>query len=549
MKIFKVFLLMLWVSVPLYAQRIFRMRPINISITNVSDSYTEFGITGLPGNMNGDNPLYKMNNELFVKSKFRSAPAVQADVSLFGATFEGSAALINGVPFKSMQTGHHTFQLPISNEDIRNVSFLAPGALQNFGVTSGVGALNFNVKPKNEVLLGFGSFGDFDVYAGNGTSKVEYRRSDGYSKNTDYRLLSALVENKSILAGLLYKDFGAQDFYAPFNSFERISRFFLSGKTHSLDFKAGVLRDEFELKRDNPDFYKNIHNSYNLFLRTGKSFRLLTGKINTNLSGNYTYLDSRGEGYSTGMGFRNNLDVVLSCFSNIRNIEIGADLKENNKYGLALEPNIAVSFTKGSVIDKFTASYTRREPSFTERFYKDPVHYSNSSLLPEKNLQIQNVMRYKIIKSLLTYRNSSDAIDWVFNNSKGKYYSKNLDYQYIGFFLFTDLLKNKYIKIDLNYALQEYFNEVENTKYLFKEPKNKLSIVWQFKKKLNISGSFYSDNNIGFDHILSNLYLSKRFHSQKIALNIDNLFNIVYNYPTGLRAQPRNINVRYSYGF
>ena len=63
---------------------------------------------------------YAMNVDI----RQRGGQGVQADISIRGGTFEQVLVMLNGVKMNDPQTGHHTFNIPVSLEQIKCIEVI-----------------------------------------------------------------------------------------------------------------------------------------------------------------------------------------------------------------------------------------------------------------------------------------------------------------------------------------------------------------------------------------------------------------------------------------
>jgi len=146
------------------------------------------------------------------------------------------------------------------------------------------GTINVITSRPERSDLRFGAgIGNFGVNQQNGSASLLWRRFDtelsaerdfpsGFRPDRDYRNLSLLsstgaqtdLGRSQLMLAYGDKPYGADQFYGPFNSWERTKSWFtgfqqdLGGKTE-FDFGFRRHTDEFVLFRDNPSVYENNH--------------------------------------------------------------------------------------------------------------------------------------------------------------------------------------------------------------------------------------------------------------------------------------------------
>ena len=284
---------------------------------------------------------YQTVNDLLKSSagvdvRQRGAFGMQTDISMRGGTYNQVAVLLNGINITDPQTGHNSFDFPVSLDDIDHIEIIEGPAARIYGTSAMVGAVNIVTKGHVQSPY-FVSTGDADLSgriwtreenrkARSLSSRVEggsfgylnldgsYYTSDchafhnialgisqskGYSKcaagtpNTDFNSAKLFYNgarewtsrNLSWQAGLSYKGFGSSTFYSPKydNQYESSFKTFVAVRSEGrglLHITPAIYwnhgEDRFELFRGEPDKYPfNYHK---------------TNVIGANLNG---YVDSR----------------------------------------------------------------------------------------------------------------------------------------------------------------------------------------------------------------------------------------------------------------
>ena len=214
----------------------------------------------------------------------RAPGGVQADLTIRGSTFEQTLVLMNGLRMNDVQASHHNLDLPLPASAIERIEVL-PGSGSTFYGTDAVGGtVNFITGPPrySEAQAGaaIGNFGTNQetMSAGFVANRIDEQLSvardfsTGFMPDRDYRSLTIFSNTGAqtalgrslIMLGLGDKPFGANQFYGPYDSWERTKSWF-SGLKQDLgaktEFDFGYRRhtDEFILVRDDPSFYENNH--------------------------------------------------------------------------------------------------------------------------------------------------------------------------------------------------------------------------------------------------------------------------------------------------
>ena len=223
-----------------------------------------------------------------VDVKPRGPNGVQADVSIRGASFEQTLILIDGVKITDPQTGHHNMNIPLVLADIEKVEILKGPGSRLYGPNAFGGVINIITKEANlqDISLSaiYGSHNFYDGQAsvalpfgsGGGRLSVSKSTSDGYRENTDFDISTISLNSHTYLAntklnvsaGYTDKEFGANSFYTPAfpDQWERTKTLFARSsvqfKSANFTIEPGISwrrnKDEFMLKREDPDFYHNL---------------------------------------------------------------------------------------------------------------------------------------------------------------------------------------------------------------------------------------------------------------------------------------------------
>jgi iron complex outermembrane receptor protein len=189
------------------------------------------------------------------------------------------------------------------------------------------------------------------------------------------------------------RDFGAADFYAPFQSYEKtrtttIAAGWVRGTgrfTIDPRFHARRHTDDFILKRDDPAFYRNQHTAWQLGGElTGRLVLSQTAtaafgveaaqdRIDSNALGNRQ--EARGAAFAEVEAGRMGSHVV----------QLGFRTDWHETYGSFIAPSIAAAlWPSPSLRLRASAGRSFRAPGWTERYYRDPANIGSPTLDPER---------------------------------------------------------------------------------------------------------------------------------------------------------------------
>ncbi len=356
-----------------------------------------------------------------------SRSPAQSDLSLRGAGFEQVLVLVDGVRMSDPQTGHHDLNLTVPLDRVERVEILRGPASAVYGADAVGGVVNVVTRQGGERLRGRVEGGTWGSARASVTGGVEGKegssiqaggelgRSDGHREGTDYEMallnlggVRRLGDGRlSAGVGLARRDFGAQDFYAPYPSFERTRTYtasvrWIDGSSGGSPGASGVGTewsrvgleagaafrrhdDEFILIRDAPEVYRNQHASSQVggdiltrwqapegleIALGGELFRHL---LRSNSLGNRT--EDRGALFAEA--------VLGQGDGGVLSLGIRGDWHEG--FGAFLSPSLSGSWRIGAGLRVRTAAgRSFRAPSWTERYYQDPVNVGRKDLDPER---------------------------------------------------------------------------------------------------------------------------------------------------------------------
>ena len=349
---------------------------------------------------------------------YTRSPA-QADVSIRGSTAEQVLILIDGVRMSDVQSAHYALDLGIPLSAIERIEIMRGPGSALYGPNAIGGVINIvtrsasspvpGVAPSTEISVRSGSFGTLGL-GGYGarlmgrtslTASLQVDRSDGHRPDTDYRIAQArlgathplgdgaLVSDMSV--GV--RDFGASDFYSPYNSSERTGT--TAGDTHwsgalgtwtvTAGGRTRLHTDRFTLVRNNPALYENRHRSWQSGVDV--TARTPVSSHATLVAGTEAEHDQLS---SARLGGRREWRGALYVESSVDlsphvQLTVGARDDHASVYGGFLSPSVAASITVVSdLVVRGSAARGFRAPTWTERYYTDPNNIGNPTLRPER---------------------------------------------------------------------------------------------------------------------------------------------------------------------
>lgn len=336
--------------------------------------------------------------------------AAQADISLRGSTAEQTLILVDGVRVSDAQSAHYALDLAVPLDAIERIEILRGGGSALYGPDAIGGVINIVTRrgAAHEARVQGGAFGTVGGALDGGTRRggvaadgsAEYEKSDGYRAGTDYRIgqaragLSAPAGPGEIEGniGVGVRDFGANDFYGPYNSTERTgtmtadSRWTVPAGGWTIATTASTRRhtDLYTLVRDDPALYQNLHTSWQstaeLLARTSvRAVSLAIGADGENAQLTSNNLGSHAE-------WREAAFTEATIGGGARpTLNVGVRGDQSSIYGGFFSPSLAVSVpVAGELSLRASGSRGFRSPTWTELYYADPTSQGNANLLPEQ---------------------------------------------------------------------------------------------------------------------------------------------------------------------
>jgi len=379
----------------------------------------------------------------------RGTGGSQADLYIRGGGFDQTLLLIDGIKMDDTQTGHHTMNAALPIEVIERIEIIKGPAARVFGQNAFSGAINIvtkkNLKNSTSVNIETGSFGQLN---GNVTAGVELENSshivhvgrvtsEGYRINTDYDnanyyLKSTFNKNAQAIemtATFLERKFGAQNFYTTnptFNEYEETQNsliaFGTTFRTSTLKIQPRVYwkrnQDIFLLRRDEPDFYRNMHISDKIGAEINASYTSELGVTGFGVDLSKIYLRSNNLGDRNRFMTNAFLEHRFSLLDNKLDITPGIALTYFSDFKFHAFPGLDVGY---DITNNFKVygniGYTYRVPTYTDLYYNDPVTTGNEDLEPEEAFAQELGLKYispKLTASVAVFnRDADNLIDYV----------------------------------------------------------------------------------------------------------------------------------------
>ena len=222
--------------------------PVPVPLAESSAAVAVLAVEGQTLLLASPQALLRQDSSVFLEE--RGAGGGQADIVLRGGTFEQALVLVNGFRVNDSQTAHHNLDLPIPLDAMDSIEVLhgAGSTLHGADALSGVVEFLTAAPAASSLRLraGGGSFGENEESLVGGLTRKQWSSrltaernfSTGFMADRDYRNEDASSENwissrlgvSDLLLAASDRAFGANQFYGPYNSWERTKGWFASGR-------------------------------------------------------------------------------------------------------------------------------------------------------------------------------------------------------------------------------------------------------------------------------------------------------------------------------
>jgi outer membrane cobalamin receptor len=348
----------------------------------------------------------------------RAPNDIQGDLSIRGSSFGETLVLLNGLRMDDPQSGHHDMDLPLPTTTLERIEVLRGAGSAMYGSDAMAGTVNVITRRPEasdvRVGAGVGNFGVNQQYGsasfvrGDVDAEIDAERdfSSGFRPDRDYRSatffsnlgIRTSLGRSNLMFGYGDKPFGADQFYGPFNSWERTKSWFAGytqdlGKQTQFNFAFRRHTDEFVLLRDNPAVYINNHIDHDWQFDLRRHDQLSTNStlfygaegiheniVSTNFSGG-TITDALGtHDRSRGAVY---LDYDVRAWKRLSFSAAAREEIFSSSHG-EFNPTIAAGYWVRSGLKlKGSVSRAFRLPSYTDWDYHDPANFGNPNLGPE----------------------------------------------------------------------------------------------------------------------------------------------------------------------
>lgn len=373
-------------------------------------------------NLTSVQDLFTFFPALFLNT--RGVNGIQSDISYRGSRGNQVGVSLNGIPMNNIQSYHHNFDLPVAPEDLARFQVASSGS----GVDT---PYAFNGQVMLETLdnqqeryhLAWGSNYTYHIYAADRGLSYMLEGSEGYRENTDYHNSNITWQGQlrggvRVFTAFNVKHFGAEDFYAPYPSYEKTQTYLASASWKGITAYALRHDDTFFLDRTNRESYRNDNTSY----RGGIFQEYQKGRLFLSYHAAVNRLESHNL-FEPGMEEEEPPHVLDDQEITVK----GAWLQQVGNW--TLRPGLGISYSSRNTTEllPFVSAYRRfgslglvleasrsvRLPDYTELYYASPTNQGNAELQVEESWNADVMVHWRMLSASVFYRDETNLIDWV----------------------------------------------------------------------------------------------------------------------------------------
>ncbi|GGA70455.1 hypothetical protein GCM10011507_22530 [Edaphobacter acidisoli] len=411
----------------------------------------------------------------------RAGNGVQADLSIRGTTFEQSLILLNGFHINDPETAHLNLDIPVPLDAVSRIDVLHGSGSTFYGSDAIGGAVNLiTARPSNIAItgrVGGGNFGSVESHLSGSYATKSFAEqltasrdtSDGFMFDRNYSSNAIASETwlttrpgtTDILLGTSDRPYGANQFYGPYDSWERTKGWFGGiqqqlGPRTAASYAYRRHTDLFVLFLGQPQIYENNHvtTAWQSAIRRADPIGANTTlSYGLEASGDSIHSTNLGiHARNAGAGYANLSLRSLGRFA----LSIGGREEIISGGYNVFSPNVAAAYTLTSTVRlRASAGHGFRIPTFLDLYYSDPTTIGNPNLKPESSWSYEagadwtpNNGRLKLSATVFRLQ-EKDTIDYSKYSLDAKWQANNVQN-----FNFTGAEATARIRLSDNQQLQ-----------------------------------------------------------------------------------------------
>lgn len=398
----------------------------------------------------------------------RGVNGMQADVGIRGSDFNGTLVLVDGQPMTDPQSGHLTADFDVPLGAVERIEILAGGGSALWGSNAVGGVVNIvtrgadlgrsNMQIDTRYAHGSDSLDTggarVAMKLGDVSTAVDWHRTENSGFRDDTESASSLLRVSgrwdagagpvTLALGYASRSFGAYAFYGTaFPNQQESTRTRTATLSSTLSFGGWTLtpsafvrahHDDFVLKRNDPSFYENLHDTVASVLRASARHALLDGSFAFGVEAGRETISSTNlgsHGRDRGALFAEFARAWEPGTSSPAGLHAGVRADAHEGYGSRLSPYAGVAWDTARFLTlraSFGSSF--RVPSFTELYYVDPQNVGNANLRPEKAWHVEAGAALAAGPATLDaayfHRRATDLIDFVRSSPDEPWRARNV---------------------------------------------------------------------------------------------------------------------------
>ena len=477
----------------------------------------------------------------------RGVNGIQSDISFRGSRGNQVGVFLNGIPLNNIQSYHHNFDLPVAPEDLASFRVASSGSGTNSSHGFSGRVLVETLDNQSERYhAAWGTDRTYHIYAADNGLSYMLEGSEGYRDNTDYHNTNLTWQGMlrggiKVFTAFNVKEFGAQDFYAPYPSFEKTQTYLGAATWRGITAYALRHDDTFYLFRDDPEAFRNDHTTY----RTGAFQEYQKGRLYLSYNVAINRLES------------NNLrspDILIGETPYVHNDReatvTGSWMLQTGQW--TVRPGMSISYSSRNTTEwlPFVSAYRRfgpvglvleasrsvRLPDYTELYYTSPDNQGNPDLNVETSWNADVTVLWRALSATLFYRDESNLIDWVMRDSM--WHAENIGNDTVWGLEFNA----KYRGFSLGYQMVDRNSDLElETKYHTYTPENRLVLRYAGREGTFVY-QFLDIPELGTASILDLTFFGTGFY-----LKLQNALDDTYETLPGIPMPGRTYMVGYRF--
>jgi outer membrane cobalamin receptor len=388
-----------------------------------------------------------------VEVRVRGNGGAQADLSVRGGSFGDVLVLVDGTRLNDTQSGHHNMDIPVAVDQIDRIEIVRGTGSSLYGADAMTATINIITAqhPGASASIAGGEHGlvrgaaSATANRGGVTSNIAAwgTRTSGFMVDREVAtggasFTAAFSRHRKITASHLRSAFGANGFYGPSPSKEWTDQTLVSfvdatgdaGRRVTVRTAYRTHGDHFLWDINRPGFAENRHRSH--AVTAGAAFRSGSER-------NWTTL-----GAEMGLDWIRSNNLGDHAFQRVgllvehqralgRRTTLYPALRYDrySAFGGSWSPSAAaVVALSRSLRARISAGRAFRVPTFTERYYRDPVHAAQATLAPERGWGYDGGLDLSLGRWLLAVtpfaRRQTDVIDWVRPTAREPWQTTNI---------------------------------------------------------------------------------------------------------------------------